>query len=272
MRIITIASQKGGSGKTTLATHLAVQAEKTGAGPVGVIDTDPQGTLADWRNTRPGITPRFAKTGPQNLVRTVDAMRGAGVRVLFIDTPPALGATIGRAVKLADLVVIPTRPSPNDLRAIGATVALVEGLGKPLVFVINGATPRARITAEAAVALSQHGPVTTTIVHQRVSYAAAMIDGRTAMELAAGARPEKEIAEVWGYLRKRLTRVAAPKSLAVKTKPRGTAASGERQPVAAKSSNKPAVARKRKKPGAAKPEKSSPRRRRKISAPLRTAA
>ena len=58
---------------------------------------------------------------------------------------------------MSDLVVVPTRPSPHDLRAVGVTVELVERLGKPLVFVVNAASPRARITSETAIALSQHG-------------------------------------------------------------------------------------------------------------------
>ena len=271
MKIIAIASQKGGSGKTTLTTHLAVQAEKSGAGPVGVIDTDPQGTLADWRKARPGDAPRFANAGPQTLVRAVDAMRKSGVKLLFIDTPPAIGATIARVVKLADMVMIPTRPSPNDLRAVGATVALVEGLGKPSVFVVNGAVPRARITAEAAVALSQHGPVTPSIIHQRVAYAVAMIDGRTAMELPGGARSEAEIAAVWTYVKKRMARETAPSRATATARQRRSAVATGKKPATARKTEKPMVVRKRRKP-AAKSVKPRPRRRRKVSAPLRKAA
>ena len=244
MRIIAIASQKGGSGKTTLTTHLAVQAEKMGAGPVGVIDTDPQGTLADWREARTGDAPRFANAGPQSLLKAIRAMRSAGIKLLFIDTPPAIGTTIGRVIKLADMVLVPTRPSPNDLRAVGATVALVEGLGKPFVFVVNGAAPRARITAEAAIALSQHGPVAPTIVHQRVAFAASMIDGRTAMELTGGTRPDEEIAAVWTYLKKRMARVAAPKRAATKTGTGRPAVPAGKKPATTRKARKPLVARK----------------------------
>lgn len=305
MRIIAIASQKGGSGKTTLATHLAVQAEKMGAGPVGVIDTDPQGTLADWREARTGDAPRFANPGPQSLLKAIEAMRSAGIKMLFIDTPPAIGTTIGRVIKLADVVLVPTRPSPNDLRAIGATVALVEGLGKPFVFVLNGAAPRARITAEAAVALAQHGPVAPTIVHQRVAFAASMIDGRTAMELTGGARPEEEIAAVWTYLKKRMAREAAPKRAATKAgagrpavpagkksaatrktrksqvarkqataKPKIARKQATAKPklVRKQTTAKPKIARKRKKPAVVKVVKPRARRTRKVSAPLRKAA
>src|SRR3546814_5939393 len=91
-------------------------------------------------------------------------------------------------IRGAGRVLIPTRPSPHDLRAIGSTMELVEHLGKPLVFVVNGAAARARITTEAVTLLSQHGPLAPAIIHQRVDFAAAMIDGRTVMELPGDSR------------------------------------------------------------------------------------
>jgi chromosome partitioning protein len=205
MRVVVFAARKGGSGKTTLAGHVAVQAERAGAGPVALIDTDPQGSLAEWWNARAAATPLFAQTSLADLAVDVARLREDGIRLLVIDTPPSLGAEIADVVKLADLVVIPTRPSPHDLRSIGATADLVEHLGKPLVFVLNAAVPRARITAESIAALSQHGMLAPVIVHQRVDFAASMIDGRTAMELPDAARSAEEIAELWRYLEERLT-------------------------------------------------------------------
>ncbi len=201
MRIVAFASQKGGSGKTTLAGHIAVQAERAGDGPVALIDTDPQGSLSDWWNERSQETPVFVQTSVERLSEDIERVRALGVNLLIIDTPPAITHTIGMVVEVADLVVIPTRPSPHDLRAAGATVALVEDANKPLVFVINGAAQRARITAEAAIALSQHGALAPAIVHQRVDFAASMIDGRTVMELDGRSRSPSEVVELWRYLR-----------------------------------------------------------------------
>ena len=67
MKVVAFASQKGGSGKTTLAGHVAVQAELSGDGPVALIDTDPQGSMSDWWNERSEETPVFAKTTPLGL-------------------------------------------------------------------------------------------------------------------------------------------------------------------------------------------------------------
>lgn len=206
MRVIAVASQKGGSGKTTLAGHLAVQAERAGEGAVALVDADPQGSLADWWNEREEPTPVFVHTSAQRLEQDIGELQQLGIDLLIIDTPPAITATISDVIRVSDMVLIPTRPSPHDLRSVGRTVELVEALNKPLVFVVNGATPRARITSEAAIALSQHGTLAPSIIHQRVDFAASMIDGRTVMELDARSRSAKEIAKLWGYLKNRMER------------------------------------------------------------------
>ncbi len=204
MRVLAISSQKGGSGKTTLAGHIAVEAERVGAGPVALIDTDPQGSLAEWWNARAAPTPAFVHTHVARLADDIQEMRALGHKLLIIDTPPAITSTISHVIQVSDLVLIPTRPSPHDLRAAGSTVELIENLGKPLVFVINGAATRARITTQAAIALSQHGPLAPTIIHQRTDFAASMIDGRTVMELPGKSRSCEEIAQLWRYLSDRL--------------------------------------------------------------------
>ena len=215
MRVLTFASQKGGSGKTTLAGHLAVQAERVGAGPVALIDTDPQGSLSDWWNARDAETPLFAQTFILRLGTDLQKMAQGGVELVVFDTPPAITSTIEHVIRVSDPVVIPSRPSPHDLRAVGATVDLVERARSSLVFVVNAATPRARISSEAAIALSQHGTVAPVTLHQRTDYAASMIDGRTVMELPESARAAREIAELWDYLSDRLSRIeprhAAPR-------------------------------------------------------------
>ena len=209
MRVIACCSQKGGSGKTTLAGHIAVQAEIAGAGPVAIVDTDPQGSLADWWNERKAEAPAFAHTFVSRIGEDLQRLRELGIKLCVVDTPPAITTTIENVIEIADLVVIPCRPSPHDLRAAGATVELVERLGKKLVFVINAATPRARITAEAAIALSQHGTLAPVTVHQRTDYAASMIDGRTVMEVDGASASAEEMVQLWEYLNDRLTKTVS---------------------------------------------------------------
>lgn len=200
MRTLVVASQKGGVGKTTIAGHLAVMAESKGAGPVALIDTDPQGSLSSWWNERQAETPAFASVDIANLSDHLKQLEKAGIKLAIIDTPPAVTETIRKVLAVADLVLIPTRPSPHDLRAVGSTVELVEAAGKRMVFVINGAAQRAKITGEAAIALSQHGTVAPVTLYQRTDFAASMIDGRTAQEIDPGSRSAGEVTNLWNYV------------------------------------------------------------------------
>jgi len=200
MRTLVLASQKGGVGKTTLAGHLAVMAELIGAGPVALIDTDPQGSLSSWWNERQAEAPLFASVGISNLPSHLSELAKAGVKLAIIDTPPAVTDTIRQVLAVADLVLIPTRPSPHDLRAVGSTVELIEQAGKRMIFVINGAASRAKITGEAAVALSQHGTVAPVTLFQRTDFAASMIDGRTVQEIDPNSRSADEVKKLWNYV------------------------------------------------------------------------
>lgn len=200
MRTIVVASQKGGVGKTTIAGHLGVMAEQNNEGPVALIDTDPQGSLASWWNERTNETPLFAQVEIGKLTEHLQALAKGGIKLAIIDTPPSVTEMIQQVLRTADLVLIPTRPSPHDLRAVGSTVELVENAGKRMIFVINGAAPRARIAGEAAVALSQHGTVAPVTLYQRTDFASSMIDGRTVQEIDPKGRSAEEIGKLWKYV------------------------------------------------------------------------
>ncbi|HWU55934.1 MAG TPA: ParA family protein, partial [Rhizomicrobium sp.] len=219
MYVIVAASQKGGSGKTTLSGHLAVEAVRAGAGEIALIDTEPQGSLAAWWNARQAPTPHFVKAGMADLEEALTGLHQAGIKIAVIDTPPAITQSISRVVAHADLVVVPTRPSPHDLRAVGATVDIAERHGKPVVFVINAATARARITGESAVALSQHGMVAPVTIHHRVDFAASMIDGRTVGEVVPNSQSAKEISDLWIYIQEKLSRIVRDPALLPDIKP-----------------------------------------------------
>jgi chromosome partitioning protein len=219
MYTIVAASQKGGSGKTTLSGHLAVEAVRQGAGDIALIDTDPQGSLAHWWNVREAAQPNFVKAGLPDLENALAELDRMGTRIAIIDTPPAITQSISSVVAHADLVLVPTRPSPHDLRAVGATVDIAERHGKPVVFVINAATARARITSESAVALSQHGMVAPVTIHHRVDFAASMIDGRTVGEVLPHSQSAREITELWLYIQEKLSRIVRDPALLPEFRP-----------------------------------------------------
>lgn len=209
MQTIIINSQKGGSGKTSLCAHLSVEAERAGDGPIYLIDTDPQGTLSAWHEVRTAEAPQRVEIPLSDLVPDDEAKwpaRSPGLDVLaqqhnpafcFIDTVPSRGDENAKLFRIADLVLVPVRPSPSDLWAVSATVALLKQEGTPFLFVVNQATLNANITAQAIASLSHHGPVAETIIGTRVHYAAAMTDGHTAPELAARGPAAQEIAALW---------------------------------------------------------------------------
>jgi chromosome partitioning protein len=207
MRTIVLASRKGGAGKTTLSGHIAVEAERGGAGPVAVIDMDPMGSLAAWWNERNDDTPVCAGVGDGGLLATLETLERQGIRLVVIDTPPFATAEVAAIVSAASLVVVPVVPSPHDLRAIGETIDVVESVRKPLVFVVNNASTNGKLTNQAFAALSQHGTVAPVVLHTRQDYRSTMIKGRTAQEVFPKSRSATEMAELWDYLAARMAKV-----------------------------------------------------------------
>jgi chromosome partitioning protein len=124
-------------------------------------------------------------------------MAAMGAAYCFIDTAPTISDQSAVLITLADLVLIPVRPSPADLWAVAETVALVKEAGKPFLFVITQAKAQATITAQTVAALSQHGRVAQTFIADRVPYAGAMTGGRTAPELLTKGPAAEEISGLW---------------------------------------------------------------------------
>jgi chromosome partitioning protein len=197
MKTIVINSQKGGSGKTTICAHLAVEAERAGDGPVFLIDTDPQGTLSTWHEHREAEVPQRVEVPLENLAQGLAVLRDRKASYCFIDTAPTRTDENAALFRLADLVLVPIRPSPSDLWAAAATVALLKEADIPFLFILTQAKANASITAQAAAALSHHGPVAETFIADRVPYAAAMTDGRTALELSAKGPAAVETTALW---------------------------------------------------------------------------
>jgi hypothetical protein len=102
---------------------------------------------------------------------------------------------------------------------VGVTVDIAERHRKPLIFVVNAANARARITGESAVALSQHGTVAPIIIHHRVDFAASMIDGRTVGEIVPDSASAREIAALWTYIQDKLSRIVRDTKLIPDVRP-----------------------------------------------------
>jgi chromosome partitioning protein len=146
-KVITIAQQKGGAGKTTLAAQLAVAFAADGK-RVALVDIDPQASLADWHRLRDGAQVRYP----------LDMSEVAGYRVstelsrvkssydiVVVDSPPHAETEAKLAVRAADLVLVPVQLSPMDIWATGPTVQLARSAGVPVLLVLNRVPPRANI-------------------------------------------------------------------------------------------------------------------------------
>lgn len=199
MRTISVISQKGGAGKTTLAVHLATAATRDGLA-VAVIDLDPQATARRWGDKR-GAPPEVVSDHAVRLPALLDAARANGADMVFIDTAPNADQAALGAARAADLVLIPCRPSAFDIEAVEATLTLAEIARKPAYVVLNAAAPRGALTGEAGAALAaKGGRVAPVVVHQRAAFVNAVIDGRTAVELEPAGKAAGEVAALWGWV------------------------------------------------------------------------
>jgi chromosome partitioning protein len=209
MRTIAVLSQKGGSGKTTLALHLAVAAELAGK-TAAVIDIDPQASAAGWKDNRGSETPVVVSIPAARLAQALEAARDAAADITLIDSAPHSGDVALAAAEVADFVLIPCRPGILDLRAIGATVRIMRLAGKPGSVVLNAMPPNApHVVADARAAVAVHGlEVAPVTVQQRAAFQHALTLGQTAHEYEPGGKATTEISQLYQWLSEELEKVA----------------------------------------------------------------
>ncbi len=135
---------------------------------------------------------------PETLKATLDAEQ-TRFDLALIDTPPAAAGWLAEVLDVVDLILIPVKPSPDDLRAVGATIAAVTAAHVPFAFALMQ-TPRTRVTAEAARVLAQHGRVAPVNIAQRVAYAETGATGQGVSE-TADEKATAEIAALWRYVK-----------------------------------------------------------------------
>jgi chromosome partitioning protein len=205
MKTLAILSQKGGTGKTTLALHLAVAAERMDV-PVAVLDLDPQASAAGWKDSRADEAPSVISLQPSRLAKALEVASASGAGLAIIDSAPHSADVAIAAAEAADLILIPCRAGILDLRAIATTARIVKLTGKPAFVVLNHTPPRApRLVEDATEAVKQHGlEVAPVIIHQRSAFAHALTAGQTAQEYEPEGKAAQEITELFKWLHKLL--------------------------------------------------------------------
>jgi chromosome partitioning protein len=196
--IITLAQQKGGAGKTTVAAHLAVAYALSGKA-VAVLDTDPQGSLGQWYERRE------AGMGAEQIDIIFRTASGWGARrearalardhdVVVLDTPPKSDLELRPALEAANVVAIPVQPAPIDLWATEPTLAMVDKVGSRALLILNRVVHGTLLGAEIAREIAAMGhPVAVTELGSRIAFAASMGAGRTAMETQPNSAAAAEI-------------------------------------------------------------------------------
>jgi chromosome partitioning protein len=197
MKSIAFLSQKGGSGKTTLAVHIAVAASKHEK--VVIVDCDPQGSATAWGQARKNKPPTVQKITPSALP---EALRKANDATLaIIDTPPHATPGMDVVASSVDVLLIPCRPSAFDLVAIASSVQIAKAAGTPAAFVLNGANSRSPEYNEARKVLERHGfPVCPVAPGQRTPFVRAISTGRAVTEFAPRDKASEEIEALWKWV------------------------------------------------------------------------
>ena len=209
MKTLSMIAQKGGTGKTTLSIHLAVQASLAGL-KVLLVDIDPQASATAWWRRRQDDQPALTQSQGQALAGVLSTAAGRGYDLAVIDTAPHSSAESSTCARLSDQVCIPTRPAILDLDAIGATTDLVSDIGVAAMIILNGCPPptmfgEPHIVSEARQALEVYGlPVCGVSISQRAALSHALIDGRAVTEFERKGKAAREIDGLWYKLRKEL--------------------------------------------------------------------
>lgn len=208
MKVVTLAQQKGGVGKSTLAIHMGAAASRAGMKAV-IVEVDRQGTATNWMTARMPAKGSQEKPPPQvmrveavELERTLAALSGLGVDLAILDMPGTHSTTVNLAIKSADFVILPTRPIEIDIAPSAETLAVVVRLKKPYAFCLNMIEGQAAKKADdVAAMLTEEGhEVCPAKVTRRPAVAEAVATGRTVFESEPKGKSAEELMAVWNWL------------------------------------------------------------------------
>jgi chromosome partitioning protein len=203
VKTLAIVSQKGGVGKTTLATGLAVASERAGA-RTAIFDVDPQGSAAFWNDTRQAEAPAVVAVPPVRLAHMLKAATEAGTDLVIVDAPPVAKDIAFQAVENADFILVPTRPAVLDVMATTETLKLIKRASdppKPSAVVVTFCPTQGREVADTENAIRQLGAILAPVrIHNRVAYSRAQQTGLTATEFEPDGKAALEIQRLYEFV------------------------------------------------------------------------
>jgi chromosome partitioning protein len=205
MRIISLVTQKGGSGKSTLCASLAVAAHEAGQS-VCILEIDKQATITQWAQVRQGKPPDVAQTTADKLPAIMGRLAGAAYGFAFIDTPGVDSPGTSSAIKISDLCLIPCRPTPADLRAMAPTLGAIHRLERDFAFVLNQAPPKSYRVRDTAEGLKVLGMLADVNIVLRNDHQDAIGTGQGVTELNPEGAAADEIRRLWNWINQRTTK------------------------------------------------------------------
>jgi chromosome partitioning protein len=209
MKTIAFVTQKGGSGKSTLCIGLAVAAQQSGAS-VCILEMDRQATISEWAELRQSEPPEVAHIDSTELGAVLRRLAVCDVDYVFIDTPGAIGTETLAAIRAADICIVPSRPTPADLRAIRPTLAAIYRMEKRFAFVLNQTPPRSYRVREAEDGLVALGVLPDVNIVQRTDHQDAVGTGRGVSELNPAGKAAEEIRQLWRWISGQIGEIGCP--------------------------------------------------------------
>lgn len=200
MKVLAVVSQKGGVGKTTLATALAVQASRDGKRTV-MFDLDPQASASFWKDTRKDDSLAITAVPAARLTHVIAAVRDAGCDLAIIDTPPFSKDIAYEAAQQADFVLVPSRPAVLDIMAMTRTLDLVKHYNRAYGVVLTFCPPAGREIDDAVKVIEQLGASLCPVrIGARIAYSRAQQTGQAAQEIEPDGKAAQEIKELYAYV------------------------------------------------------------------------
>jgi chromosome partitioning protein len=207
MRVISFVTQKGGSGKTTLAVCCSVAALEQGAKAL-ILDMDSQGTAEAWYQDREAETPKLSRVDASTLGRALQAAQQQGFDTILLDTPGRDEPATAAAIRASDFCIVPCRPTPGDMKATPPTIATIKRLEKPSAFVLTQTPPRGTRLTEAETGLSVLGIVSPIRIVLRNAYQDAQGLGLGVTEYEPEGKAAEEIRALWKWIVRKMEKLS----------------------------------------------------------------